>query len=72
MFILDTKVVSELLKIRTVSRSRQTHDNALVECKNGAMVRQVLGYPPIPTQLASALNRFHYCYLHYIDLTSSR
>ena len=28
----------------TKSRSRKTNDNALVECKNGAVIRKILGY----------------------------
>jgi transposase InsO family protein len=47
----------------TKSRSRHTNDNALAECKNGDIVRKVLGYHPIPKHFSSALNRFHRRYL---------
>ncbi|HKQ25473.1 MAG TPA: hypothetical protein VJT81_13610 [Burkholderiales bacterium] len=30
------------------SRARQTNDNALAECKNGAVIRKFTGYSHIP------------------------
>jgi transposase InsO family protein len=57
------ELLHNLLIDFTKSRSRHTNDNALAECKNGAIVRKVLGYHPIPKHFASALNSFHRRYL---------
>jgi hypothetical protein len=43
----------------TKSRPRQTNDNALAECKNGAVIRKVIGYSHIPQKHATAINRFY-------------
>lgn len=55
--------VAELLeKLRvefTKSRPRQTNDNALVESKNGAVIRKLMGYSHIPQLHASAINAFY-------------
>ena len=40
----------------TKSRPRQTNDNALAECKNGAIIRKFMGYSHIPQKHASAIN----------------
>ena len=62
------KVVAALLNklnIRqTKSRSRQTNDNALVESKNGAIVRKHLGYAHIPRKHAKEINSFYRSYLN--------
>lgn len=42
----------------TKSRPRHTNDNALAECKNGAIVRKTMGYSHIPQKYATAINRF--------------
>jgi transposase InsO family protein len=42
----------------TKSRARQTNDNALVESKNGSVVRKHLGYAHIPGRCARAVNTF--------------
>ena len=42
----------------TKSRARQTNDNALVESKNGSVVRKHLGYSHIPGRYASKVNDF--------------
>lgn len=42
----------------TMSRARRTNDNALVESKNGSVVRKHLGYAHIPGRFASQVNRF--------------
>ena len=42
----------------TKSRARRTNDNALVESKNGSVVRKHLGYAHIPGRFASQVNRF--------------
>ena len=57
------KVVARLLeKLRikqTKSRSRRTNDNALVEGKNGAVVRKHMGFMHIPKKHASSINDFY-------------
>lgn len=40
------------------SRARRTNDNALVESKNGSVVRKHLGYAHIPRRFASEVNAF--------------
>lgn len=42
----------------TKSRARKTNDNALVESKNGSVVRKHLGYAHIPANFAEAVNDF--------------
>jgi len=42
----------------TRSRPRHSNDNALVETKNGAVVRKHLGYAHIPQRFASDVNAF--------------
>lgn len=43
----------------TKSRPRHSNDNALVESKNGAIVRKHLGYAHIPQRWAARVNDFH-------------
>lgn len=42
----------------TKSRARQSNDNALVESKNGSVVRKHLGYSHIPQRFAAQVNAF--------------
>ena len=50
----------EKLHIKFIkSRTRHSNDNALVECKNGRVLRKLLGHAHIPQQCAAALNEFH-------------
>ncbi len=52
----------------TKSRPRQSNDNALVESKNGAIVRKHLGYLHIPQKWAPLINGFHRDHLNpYIN-----
>lgn len=57
---LVAKLLRRLLIKQTKSRARKTNDNALVECKNGAVVRKFFGYFHIPAtkQNVSKLNWF--------------
>jgi transposase InsO family protein len=48
-------LLSKLLIEFTKSRSRQTNDNALVESKNGSVIRKLFGYAHIPQRWAPAL-----------------
>ena len=43
----------------TKSRARQCNDNALVEGKNGAVIRHYLGYDHIPQRFAAPVNAFN-------------
>jgi hypothetical protein len=66
------KVVAGLLNkmlVRfTKSRPRHSDDNALVETKNGAILRKHLGYAYIPQTCAELLNAYHRDYLNpYIN-----
>jgi transposase InsO family protein len=69
---VNHRVAGLLEKLRaefTKSRPRRSNDNALVESKNGSVVRKHLGYAHIPAQGAEAVNAFleaHLCpYLNY-------
>ena len=59
---INKQVARLLEKLRiefTKSRARHSNDNALVECKNGHVVRKLLGHAHIPQRWASLLNDFH-------------
>jgi transposase InsO family protein len=61
-------LLNKLLIELTKSRSRKTNDNALVESKNGSIVRKHLGYHHIPQKWASLINEFNQKYLNpYIN-----
>ena len=62
------QLLQKLLIELTKSRARHSNDNALAECKNGAIVRKWLGYQHIPQRFAPALNQFYRDYLNpYIN-----
>lgn len=62
------KLLKKLLIELTKSRARQSNDNALVESKNGSIVRKHLGYSHIPQRRAPLVNQFHQDYLNpYIN-----
>jgi transposase InsO family protein len=52
-------LLGKLLIAFTKSRARQTNDNALVEGKNGAVVRKLFGHAHIPQRWASQINAFN-------------
>ena len=59
---VNHKTAGLLEKLRvefTKSRPRQTNDNALAECKNGAVIRKTMGYSHIPQKHAAAINHFY-------------
>lgn len=58
------RLLQKLLIEQTKSRSRHTNDNALVEGKNGAVVRKHFGYMHIPKKHASLMNEFNRGYLN--------
>jgi transposase InsO family protein len=62
---INHRVAGVLEKLRiefSKSRPRQSNDNALVETKNGAIIRKHLGYAHIAQRFASEVNGF--CQLH--------
>ena len=65
---LNQKVVQLLNKLLveefTKSRAYRTTDNALVEGKNGAVVRKQIGYGPIGAEHAEAFQKFYTAYLN--------
>lgn len=48
----------------TKSRPRQSNDNALIETKNGVVIRKAFGYSHIPQRFASPINDF--CQTHFV------
>lgn len=62
------KVVADLLNKlmikQTKSRARHCNDNALVECKNGAIIRKNMDYTHIPQKFNPAINQFYKKYLN--------
>jgi transposase InsO family protein len=53
------KLLNKLLIHQTKSRSRHCNDNALVEGKNGSIIRKHMGYIHIPQRYASLINVFY-------------
>jgi transposase InsO family protein len=62
------RLLQKLLIELTKSRSRHSNDNALVESKNGAIIRKHLGYFHISQKWAPLINRFYKDYFNsYIN-----
>lgn len=59
---LVAKLLNKLLIEFTKGRPRQTNDNALVESKNGTIIRKQFGYTHIPQKHARRINQ--YCLEH--------
>ena len=53
------QLLNKLLIQQTKSRARHTNDNALVEGKNGSIIRKHIGYQYIPKRYAEDINRFY-------------
>jgi len=53
------QLLNKLLIQQTKSRARHSNDNALVEGKNGSIIRKYIGYQFIPKSYASDLNQFY-------------
>lgn len=53
------KLLAKLTIDQTKSRARRTNDNALVEGKNGAVIRKYMGYAYIPRKYGTLINRFY-------------
>jgi hypothetical protein len=54
------RMLNRLLIKLTKSRSRQTNDNALVEGKNGSIIRKWMGYDFIDQRYAKRINDFYF------------
>lgn len=61
---LVAKLLNSLLIEQSKSRSRRTNDNALVEGKNGAVIRKWMGHNYIPGKFAEAINFFYRKFLN--------
>ena len=57
-------LLNKLLIEQTKSRPRHSGDNALVESKNGSVIRKHLGWTHIASQYAEAVNQFHRQFLN--------
>jgi len=53
------EMLEKLRVEQTKSRSRHSNDNALVECKNGAIIRKHMGYVHIPKRHARVIDIFY-------------
>lgn len=53
------KLLNKLLITQTKSRSRHCNDNALVEGKNGSIIRKHMGYIHIPQTYATVITKFY-------------
>jgi len=53
------QLLSKLLIGQTKSRPRHSHDNGLVEAKNGAVIRKHMGYGHIAASHAEPIQRFY-------------
>jgi len=58
------RLLNKLLIELTKSRACRSQDNALVEGKNGAVIRKHMGYGHIPSQHAEAVHRFYAAHLN--------
>lgn len=58
------KLLEKLRVEFTKSRANRSQDNALVEGKNGAVIRKLIGYGHIPSQHAEAMQKFYAAYLN--------
>ena len=52
-------LLNKLLIEQTKSRANRTNDNALVEGKNGSVIRKQMGYIHIPSRYATRVSRFY-------------
>lgn len=58
------RLLNKLLIEQTKSRPRHSNDNGLVEAKNGAVIRKLIGWGHIAGQHAEAVDRFHRQFLN--------
>lgn len=57
-------MLNRLLIKQTKSRSRRTNDNALIESKNGSVIRKWMGYGYIEQKHADKINNFYFNYFN--------
>ena len=57
-------MLKDLLIELTKSRASRSQDNALVEGKNGAIIRKHIGYGHIAAEHAEAVHKFHTAHLN--------
>jgi transposase InsO family protein len=57
-------ILNRLIIKQTKSRSRHCNDNALVESKNGAVIRKHIGYTHIPKTHAPLIDEFYQAYFN--------
>ncbi len=57
------EMLTHLLIEQTKSRARRSNDNALVETKNGAVIRKLFGHGHIPQWAAPLIDAFNRAYL---------
>jgi transposase InsO family protein/predicted DNA-binding transcriptional regulator AlpA len=57
------KMLNKLIIKLTKSRPRKSNDNALVETKNGSVIRKEMGYDYIPKSAAGIINEWYEEYL---------
>lgn len=60
-------MLNKLLIKLTKSRSRKSNDNALVEGKNGSVIRKWIGYCFIEQRYASEMNKFYSLFNEYLN-----
>lgn len=58
------RLLEKMLVSQTKSRARRSNDNGLVEGKNAAVIRKVMGHTHIPKRHAGAINEFYRAYLN--------
>jgi transposase InsO family protein len=58
------RLLNKLLIEQTKSRPRHSNDNGLVEAKNGAVIRKLIGWGHIASQHAEAVDHFHRQFLN--------
>lgn len=62
------RLLQKLLIDQTKSRARRTNDNALVETKNGSVIRKHMGYRHIARRHAKTINEFYLtCFNEYLN-----
>lgn len=61
---LVADILNRLSIQQTKSRSRHSNDNALVEGKNGSIIRKHIGYRHIPQSYAETINQFYQDYFN--------
>jgi hypothetical protein len=64
-------LLNKMLIKQTKSRARKTNDNALVESKNGSIIRKWIGYGFISKEYAGNVNTFYSLFNEYLNFHRS-